>query len=206
MKLFFLVAAEDTATIDTLLGGKTRKFFAAGEHREVAIDRARYYAVTDEQLDDTPETLRNVSVDDVRWFVEEAGPRHLQRHKLPDNIATIRPRDESGSRIRIPLPGRLQETRRELRDGARSASRRPRSHAAKMSVTSSVLGQITMSKQPEAGLVILDPRDPLKTAEEWLRRKVMLEGAEEGIWCFHFIGAPSIATSARTFRRSRRFG
>ena len=32
VKLFFLVAAEDTVTIDTLLGGKTRKFFAAGEH------------------------------------------------------------------------------------------------------------------------------------------------------------------------------
>jgi putative DNA primase/helicase len=37
-----------------------------------------------------------------------------------------------------------------------------------------------------AGLVILDPKDPVKTAYEWIRRKIMVEGAEEPFWCLHY--------------------
>ena len=41
--------------------------------------------------------------------------------------------------------------------------------------------------QSRAGLVILDPNNPLKTCEEWLRRQVMVEGAEAPpVWCFHY--------------------
>jgi hypothetical protein len=98
VKLFFLVAAKDGDRIKDLLGGKTRKAFVAGKHREIAIDRARFYAVTGEQLDDTPELLRTVTVDDVRWFIETAGPRFLQRYKATNNeSASTKPRDESGS-------------------------------------------------------------------------------------------------------------
>ncbi|MGI8851890.1 MAG: AAA family ATPase [Methyloceanibacter sp.] len=104
VKLFFLLAAKDKDAIDALLGfnadgkPKTRKSFSAGKHREIAIDRARFYAVTDNGLDDTPETLRRVPVDDVRWLVEEAGPRFLIRYQTTDNEAsTTRTRDNSGS-------------------------------------------------------------------------------------------------------------
>ena len=112
VKLFFLVAAKDGDRIKDLLGSKTRKAFVAGKHREIAIDRARFYAVTGEQLDGTPETLRHVTVENVRWFVEEAGPRYLQQYRPTDNETTTRSRDESGSGIRISLPARLQEARR----------------------------------------------------------------------------------------------
>ncbi len=87
VKLFFLARGEDTDEIDRLLGGTARKTFSAGKHREVAIDRGRYYAVTDDQLEDTPDTMRVVDVEDIRWFVEEAGPRYWERYK-PKDVAT----------------------------------------------------------------------------------------------------------------------
>lgn len=84
VKLFFSVAAKDREAIDGLLDGKTRKAFVADErqHREIAIDRDRYYAITEDRLyDDTPETFRVVPVKDVRWFIERVGPRYLQKYK-----------------------------------------------------------------------------------------------------------------------------
>ena len=99
VKLFFLVAANDGERIKDLLGGKTRKAFVAGSHREMAIDRARFYAVTGDQLDDTPETFRTVEIDDVRWFIEQAGPNFLRRFKKATTSARAEDpvRDESGS-------------------------------------------------------------------------------------------------------------
>jgi len=106
IKLFFLVAAKDAAAIDGLFGKNPkgepmlRRAFGAGKHREIAIDRGRYYAVTGWKLNDVPETLRTVAADDVRWFIEDAGPRYKALHKpAGDTITTptARPRDESGS-------------------------------------------------------------------------------------------------------------
>jgi AAA domain len=84
VKLFFRVAADDVDAVKILLDGKTRRAFAAGEHREIAIDRARYYAITYDQLLNVPETLRVAEVGDVRWFVEQAGPAFERLHGVGD--------------------------------------------------------------------------------------------------------------------------
>ena len=70
----------------------TRKTFAAGEHREVAMDTARFYAVTGKRLQDSPEILRTVAIADVQWFIQEAGPNYLARHKATASTkATLGP-------------------------------------------------------------------------------------------------------------------
>ena len=104
VKLFFLVAADDVRTVKELIGTdantgkfKTRKAFGAGEHKEVAIDRARFYAVTDERLEGAPETFRVVRLKDVRWLVEEAGPAFLKRYGKNADEKGTKSRDESGS-------------------------------------------------------------------------------------------------------------
>ena len=103
VKLFFLIAKRDVATVKQLLGindkgqPKTRKTFPAGTHREIAIDRARFYAVTWNQLPDVTKTLRVVSVEDVRWFIEEAGPRYQELHGVGRGAGWQAARDESGS-------------------------------------------------------------------------------------------------------------
>jgi putative DNA primase/helicase len=99
VKIFFLVAANDAAAVQRLMNGKTRVPFAAGKHREIALDRARFYAVTKNPLyEDTSEILRTVSVDDIRWFIEEAGPAFKQLHNpTGTSSAATTSRDESGS-------------------------------------------------------------------------------------------------------------
>jgi hypothetical protein len=99
VKLFFLVAADDADAVKQSLNGKTRRTFAAGEHREIAIDRARFYAVTNDPLENVPETLRIVEVGDVRWFLEEAGPHYQEIHGVNSSNSSERRRgrDESGS-------------------------------------------------------------------------------------------------------------
>ena len=87
VKLFFTMSAEGKGKLQALLGlnakGEplTRKTFAAGEHREVAIDTARFYAVTGQRLESSPEELRRVAFRDVEWFIKEAGPRYLEAQK-----------------------------------------------------------------------------------------------------------------------------
>jgi hypothetical protein len=101
VKLFFLVAANDVDAVIRLLGDKTRRTFAGGEHREIAIDWGRFYAVTDDILDNkTPATLRTVERGDVRWFLESAGPRYKRLHGVEDSKrqhGQRAGRDESGS-------------------------------------------------------------------------------------------------------------
>jgi hypothetical protein len=105
VKLFFLIASDDADRVASLFGRtekgewKTRKAFAVDEHREMAIDRAaRYYCVTSESLEDWPETLRTVSLQDVRWFFEKAGPAFLEAHGVTETTTnSSNGRDESGS-------------------------------------------------------------------------------------------------------------
>jgi hypothetical protein len=78
-KLFFRMPGDNFAEVKLLMGGKTRKPFVASPHKEIALDRARYYAVTDDRLENVPETLRLVSVEEVRWLLQEAGPQFLAR-------------------------------------------------------------------------------------------------------------------------------
>jgi hypothetical protein len=100
VKLFFMVADEDIAAVHRLLDGKTRLSFPAGEHREIAIDAARFYAITERHLKGTPRTFRTVAVEDVRWLIRQAGPA-FQAANGKDKSTTERTtkgtRDESGS-------------------------------------------------------------------------------------------------------------
>jgi Protein of unknown function (DUF3987) len=109
VKLFFFLSADDMRELLALLGnnveGKqlTRKTFAAGEHREVAIDTARFYAVTGQQV--TPKALRLVPFADVAWFVDVVGPDYLAQQKSGNGKTDFevygdehhREGDESGS-------------------------------------------------------------------------------------------------------------
>ena len=92
IKLFFLVATGDMEEVTQMLDGKKRRTFAAGKHKEIAIDRARFYAVTGDKLKGSV-SLRVVDVSDVRWFVEDAGPEFQRLH----HPAGAHIRDQSGS-------------------------------------------------------------------------------------------------------------
>ena len=88
VKLFCLLSADDMSKLLDLLGTNktdskqlTRKTFAAGKHREVAIDTARFYAITEQRLDDCPESFRLVPYADVEWFIKVAGPNYLQQQQ-----------------------------------------------------------------------------------------------------------------------------
>jgi putative DNA primase/helicase len=97
VKLFFLIAAGDVTAVKALLEGKTRRTFAAGQHREIAIDRARFYAVTENILQGVPKTLRLVPLEHVRWFVGQAGPQYQRLHGVHRSDDGPRSRDESRS-------------------------------------------------------------------------------------------------------------
>ncbi len=49
-----------------------------GAHREVAVDTARFYTVTDQALNGGLDNLRLVPFTDVEWFVKDVGPRYLK--------------------------------------------------------------------------------------------------------------------------------
>jgi hypothetical protein len=94
IKLFF--RSRDHEAIVELMHGKKRRAFTTGEHCEIALDRARYYAVTEDRLDDYPATLSAVPIEDVRWLLEEAGPGFLDFHRTGTAPNRVR-RDDSGS-------------------------------------------------------------------------------------------------------------
>jgi hypothetical protein len=101
VKLFFLIDGTDINATQQLLGfdrgdPKTRKVFAAGTHQEIAIDRARYYTVTDDLLEHVPDTLRVVGIDDIRWLITEAGPQFLEEHQDRHDRDDGRRRDGHG--------------------------------------------------------------------------------------------------------------
>jgi AAA domain len=79
MKIFFLVAEDDVVAVKESLGGKTRRAFAAGEHKELAFDTARFYAVT-EDVHKNYEIIQPVGLDTIRWLLQEAGPAYLRAH------------------------------------------------------------------------------------------------------------------------------
>jgi putative DNA primase/helicase len=90
VKLFFVMSADDMVELRELLGHNvkgeqlTRKTFAAGEHREVAIDTARFYAVTGQHLNNSPQNLRLVPFSDTEWFIDEAGPAYQTAQRKGD--------------------------------------------------------------------------------------------------------------------------
>ena len=103
IKLFFLVASADMPTIDALMAGKNRQTFAIGDHQEIAIDRNRFYAVTD-VLYGAAMPLRTVGIED-----EHGEPTGDQQN-------------ESRAKNGIHSP-RVSNDRRGKRGGPRTRSR-----------------------------------------------------------------------------------
>lgn len=108
VKQFFLISADDAAAVAEMMGGNARKTFSVGEHREIALDRVRYYTVTGVCLNECKE-LRQVSVDDVRFLLEDAGPRFKQQYAVAkaDNPQSGTQRAGVGDRLHVPevVPG-----------------------------------------------------------------------------------------------------
>ena len=85
-----------------MMGGKVRKAFVVGEHREIALDRERYYAVTADCWGECKE-LRQVSVDDIRFLLDDAGPRFKQQYGAEaDNPPSGTQRAGVGDRLHVP--------------------------------------------------------------------------------------------------------
>jgi putative DNA primase/helicase len=99
IKIFFLIKSSDAAAVDEIMGNGKRRTFAVGEHQEIAIDRLRYYAITERLLDGSRETFRIVDVDDIRWFFEEGGPQYQRDHGITPKADKQEHdgRDDSGS-------------------------------------------------------------------------------------------------------------
>ncbi len=103
VKLFFQATPEVYAALLKLLGhdvtGKqlTRKTFPAGQHREVALDTARFYAVTRHDLGGLNNWLQRIEFEDLQWFVEDLGPRYLAQQKA-GNSSSEKDADNVGIR------------------------------------------------------------------------------------------------------------
>lgn len=127
-KAFFTFATEDLPTLRTAMGTDFGKQFkrGGGEHPE-AIELHlgnRYFATTDQHLEDTPAELRPVALDTLLWLIQEAGPAlsckesaeplFEQREEVPQQAA------EDGSEVgpETPEQERIQsacKTHKELR-------------------------------------------------------------------------------------------
>jgi hypothetical protein len=81
VKLMFRMRGDHVEQAQALIKGNSRTVFSAGTHFEIDISFTdRYFAVTGQRLTDTPELLRLVSLDDVQWVIEDAGPRFVRTH------------------------------------------------------------------------------------------------------------------------------
>jgi hypothetical protein len=79
-KIYFLYRTDDLARLRKAMGTTTGKQFKHGNGKdhppaiEVYITN-RYFAVTEQRLDEAPDDLRVVDLDDLLWLVQDAGPR-----------------------------------------------------------------------------------------------------------------------------------
>jgi hypothetical protein len=126
--LKFLIAIADWPHVQQMLirakGTGNAKEFVAGEHHEVCFyGNLRYFTVTDQQFDTTPDTLRVVPLADIKWLLEDAGPRFLRMHK-PELATPSRGRkDFSGSGAGFEFMGeqkRAGATKEEAKDSIRT--------------------------------------------------------------------------------------
>ena len=81
VKLFFLASAAHVAEVRRTYAIDKRKIFGAGEHHEIALDFGRYYTVTGKRLPELGDELRVVSLDELKWLLDDLGPRFLAAHK-----------------------------------------------------------------------------------------------------------------------------
>jgi Protein of unknown function (DUF3631) len=101
IKMFFLMRPADVKAARDLIGGKNRRSFSAGKHREIAIDFVtKYYTVTADKIKGGHDELRLVTLEDVKWLLEDLGPRYKAAY-LPaepeEGKSKAGARDESGS-------------------------------------------------------------------------------------------------------------
>jgi len=91
VKVFLTIANDDSNAVEVLFGGKHGRAFknGGGDHPPaIEVHRGRrYFAVTNESIGPTDE-LRCVSLADLRWLINEAGPRFADKAKSGDGEAT----------------------------------------------------------------------------------------------------------------------
>jgi hypothetical protein len=118
VKLFFLLEDADIAEIHQLLKGKARKTFAVDKHLEIAIDRARFYAVTNNRIEGR---LRVVPPKHIRWLVTEAGPDFQAQHGKAERAPTQRQgRDETASGYGYRYFANCKALRRSFADSCKA--------------------------------------------------------------------------------------
>jgi hypothetical protein len=126
--LKFLIAIGDWPEVEQLLlasgGTRNAKEFVAAPHHEVCFyGNKRYFTVTDQQFDTIPDTLRVVPLSDIKWLLEDAGPRFLRMYK-PELATPSRGRkDFSGSGAGFEFMGeqkRTGATKEEAKDSIRT--------------------------------------------------------------------------------------
>lgn len=94
-KLLFLYHSSDLPILRQLMGNDWSKNFKMGdgEHPpgiELHVG-GRYFAITGDGLDTTVSDIRFVSVDDVRWLIQEAGPAFIGASSKPKPKPTTAP-------------------------------------------------------------------------------------------------------------------
>jgi hypothetical protein len=110
VKIFFLMRAsgreEGLAEVRAAGGDPKREgtkwALGTGERHPPAIELflgKRYFAVTHQRIEGSPEELRIVGTEDVRWLVREAGPAFLRQ--LAGRNGDGRPRDDSRSAVAV---------------------------------------------------------------------------------------------------------
>ena len=87
VKLYFLMDANDWNKLKALINDLTRKTFAFGKHQEVAIDTARFYAVTGHHVEGTATDFVLTPFAEVEWFVKTAGPAYLAARRRENDEA-----------------------------------------------------------------------------------------------------------------------
>jgi hypothetical protein len=92
-KLFFRTKPSEWEAVKELFGGGFGREFGVKGHKGPAITWGKYYTVTRRRLKGVPETLRMVGYEDIRWMIEDAGPRFKRTHGVGQQ-----PRPSGGGR------------------------------------------------------------------------------------------------------------
>jgi putative DNA primase/helicase len=109
VKVFFTFAVADLQELRVAMGGTLGKQWKRGNGQDhpPAIElylAARYFAVTEDRLDDSPGSLRLVALEDLLWLVREAGPAFAGNGKgSAATAATVRA-------AQSPLANRLSDS------------------------------------------------------------------------------------------------
>ena len=146
------------------------KSFALGEHREMSLARARFYTITGRRVEGFPKTLRFVNIEDIRWFLNVAGPAYqgVQGDKKTGKTGT-RPRDESGSGYGFRFL-RDRKVEGESYEAACAALKADQGKAGEWARRVDER-QLRRAWEAAASVVILPAGVPLAAAQEFIARR-----------------------------------